>query len=335
VTTLEEGLKAAVHRTRHVRASLKYLRRKPDESVFTPPMVVYSKGFTKCAFCNADGPVRFLDGLRSITGPKSDRDLLRFLSAAVGSRLFSYIAFHSGSNSGIGRDQIHVYETKALPFPLPSIELVPPDAGKIVHEVADIFKDVERAAKKASPETRAKIEREGWLRVQPLIERYFSVTDAESILIEDTLTLSLPSIHRTNIDSDVPSLSFPKLDDRTRYADTLCSTLNQRARKHGIKTRAEGKVSRALNLIFLTVIFSDLTKPYTEEEGEQELWAALDRVGKAAAQENRFFNYLRGFSYFESDRLHILKPASMRNWCRTAALNDADAIFEHLVRQAE
>jgi hypothetical protein len=24
----------------------------------------------------------------------------------------------------------------------------------------------------------------------------------------------------------------------------------------------------------------------------------------------------------------------MRNWCRTAALNDADAIFEHLVTQS-
>jgi hypothetical protein len=42
---------------------------------------------------------------------------------------------------------------------------------------------------------------------------------------------------------------------------------------------------------------------------------------------------LRGFSYFEADRLHMLKPATMRNWCRTAALNDADAIFEHLVRK--
>ena len=52
-------------------------------------------------------------------------------------------------------------------------------------------------------------------------------------------------------------------------------------------------------------------------------------MSEAAKHDNRSLSYLRGFSYFESDRLHMLKPATMRNWCRTAALNDADAIFEH------
>src|SRR5208282_2367662 len=147
LTTLKEGLETAVQRTRNIKASLKYLRRKPGEDVFTPPMVVYSKGFTKCAFSNFDGKVRFFDGLRSITGPKSDRDLLRFLSAVIGSRLSKYIAFHSGSNSGIARDQIHVYESMALPFPLPDHELAAPNGAEILGEVAGIFKELERVGK--------------------------------------------------------------------------------------------------------------------------------------------------------------------------------------------
>jgi len=65
-----------------------------------------------------------------------------------------------------------------------------------------------------------------------------------------------------------------------------------------------------------------------------ELWKALDDVATAAKRKNGSFSYLRGFRYFEPDRLHLLKPATMRNWCRTAALNDADAIFEHLVTQS-
>jgi hypothetical protein len=88
-----------------------------------------------------------------------------------------------------------------------------------------------------------------------------------------------------------------------------------------------------LNLIFFTAIFGEWRAPYTETGGDEEAWNALDRVAKAAQREDRPFNYLRGFSYFESDRLHMLKPATMRNWCRTAALNDADAIFEHLARK--
>ncbi len=333
LSTLEEGLKAAVHRTRHIKASLKYLRRKPSDDVFTPPMVIYSKGFTKCAFYDVGTAVRFFDGLRSITGPKTDKDLLRFLSSVIGSRLFNYIAFHSGSNSGIGRDQIHVYESMALPFPLPNHELAPASANEIVHEVAEIFKEVELGGKRAFLSKRAELELNGWEKIQPLVEQYFSVTEAEKVLIEDTLAISQPSIHRTNLDTRIPALAFPDSDERQSYAETLCSVLNQRARKRGIKIRAEGKVSRALNLIFITVIFSDTLKPYTEEQGEEEMWKVLDRVSKAAKYENRTFSYLRGFSYFDSDRLHMLKPATMRNWSRTAALNDADAIFEHLVRQ--
>jgi hypothetical protein len=64
---------------------------------------------------------------------------------------------------------------------------------------------------------------------------------------------------------------------------------------------------------------------------DTELWNALDRVSNAVQRDNGSFSYLRGFSYFEANRLHMLKPATMRNWCRSAALNDADAIFEYLV----
>jgi hypothetical protein len=333
LVTLKEGLEGAVHRKLHIQASLKDLHRKPQDEVFTPPMVVYSKGFTKSAFCNVDGKVRFFDGLRSITGPKGDADLLRFLSAIIGSRLFKYVAFHSGSNSGIARDQFHVYESLSLPFPLPDHELGAPIANEIIRGVASIMKDLERAAKNASPSKRLDLAKHAETKLQPLVEAYFSVTKAEKILIDDTLAINQPSIHRSNVDANIPSLAFPEYRDRKRYADTLCEVLNRRARKGNIKVRAEAMVSKTLNLIFFTTIFGDERAHYTETGGDAELWKALDRVARAAQRENRSFSYLRGFSYFEPDRLHMLKPATMRNWCRTAALNDADAIFEHLVRK--
>jgi hypothetical protein len=291
-------------------------------------MVIYSKGFTKCAFCNHK--VRFFDGLRSITGPEKDADIFRFLAAVVGSRLFRYLAFHAGSNFGVGRDQFHLYESLALPFLLPDHELAPSNAEGIVGEAARIVKALEHAGKKVIRTTRAKLVKDATGELQPLVEAYYSVTDAERILIEDTLTLFQPSIHRSNLDADVPSLEFPKAANRKLYADTLCDVLNRRARKQGIKISAQGMASESLNLVFVTVKFGGEFKPYTETGSENELWQALDRVSKAAQRDTGPFNYLRGFRYFERDRLHMLKPATMRNWCRTAALNDADAIFEYL-----
>ena len=328
-TTLKKGLAASVHQQRKISALLDGLNRKPVDSVFNPPMVIFSEGFTKFAFSRLR--VLFQASLRSITGPERDADLLRFLTAVLGSRLMQYQAFHSGSSNGIGRDKMHLYESHSLPFPLPNHELAPSNADEIIREVAKLFKQVERAGGDAAKRSDAIQASSDML--QPLVEAYYSVTDAEKMLIDDTLTLNQPSIHRSNIDANVPSLAFPEASDREQYADTLCSVLNRRARKHGLRISAEGLASTKLNLIFITVIFSGEHKPYTEFNGDEELWTALDRVSTAAKHDNRSLSYLRGFSYFEADRLHMLKPATMRNWSRTAALNDADAIFEHLARQ--
>lgn len=328
-TTLKQGLEASIHQRRKIPALLDGLRRKPADSVFDPPIVIFSEGFTKFAFSRLR--VLFQASLRSIAGPERDADLLRFLTAVLGSRLMQYQAFHSGSSNGIGRDKMHLHESLSLPFPLPDHELAPPNADEIIREVAKLFKQVERAGGDAA--RRSDAIQDASAKLQPLIEAYYSVTDAERMLIDDTLILSQPSIHRSNIDANVPALAFPETLDRKQYADTLCAVLNRRARKHGLRISAEGRASTKLNLIFITVIFSGEHKLYTEFNSDDELWTALDRVSAAAKRDNRSISYLRGFSYFESDRLHMLKPATMRNWSRTAALNDADAIFEHLVRQ--
>ena len=315
-------------RLKEIGASTKKLLFARPDANFKPPMLIYSEGFTKFAFCNHI--VRFQNALRSITGPERDTNLLRFLTAVLGSRLVQYQAFHSGSSNGIGRDKLHLYESLALPFPLPNHELAAPDAEKIVSEAASIIKEVERSGKNVLPAKRAELVKTAKEKLEVLVDAYFSVTDAERILIKDTLKLSQPSIHRRNLDGKIPSLTFPEFSDRKRYADTLCEVLNRRARKQGIHISAIGMASKAMNLVLFTVIFGDGKKPYAETGGAGELWTALKKVNEAAQRENGNFNYLRGFSYYQRDRLYVLKPATMRNWCRTAALNDADAIFEHL-----
>jgi len=300
---------------------------RPDAN-FQSPMVVYSEGFTKFAYCNFN--VHFQNALRSIAGPEQDSNLLRFLASVLGSRLMQYLAFHSGSSNGIGRDKLHLYESLSLPFPLPNHELAAKNASEIVQEAAAIFAEVEQLGKKADAEKRAQLVRSATAKLEPLVEAYYRVTDAERILIEDTLTLWQPSIHSHNLDKPVPSLAFPSLTDRRRYAATLCDVLNHRAHKQGIRIRAESMASQELNLLFFTVIFGSEAGPHRDAGGDAELWQALKRMDAAAQRANGPFNYLRGFSYFKHDRLFMLKPATMRNWSRTSALNDADAIFEHL-----
>lgn len=207
---------------------------------------------------------------------------------------------------------------------------MPTNAEQIVQEVADVLKAVERDGRNATPAKRVGQARAASERVEPLIHAYYSVTEAERTLIEDTINLWQQSIHRSNPDSGVPALAFPELVDRATYSNTLCSVLNRRSRKQGVQVSAQGMSSETFGLVFLTVVFGEQRNPYREPGGDIEVWHALDRARAASQTDSGNLSFLRGFTYFEPDRLHILKPATMRNWCRTAALNDADAIFEYL-----
>lgn len=326
--TLRRGLEESIHQSRKIPASLELLHRKPNDSVFKPPMVVFSEGFTKFAYCSS--AILFQNSLRSISGHQGEEHLLMFLVAALGSRLMRFQAFHSGSSNGIGRDKLHLYESLNLPFPLPDDELAVDNATEIVREAASIVKNVERDCAEANPVRRVELVDNAKNQLEPLVEAYFSVSDTERILISDTLELWQPSIHKPNLDLDIPTLRFPEEQDRNRYADVLAGELGRFSRKEGIRIRVEGMASKALNLVFVTVIFGGEKRPYRETGGDAELWKALARVNQAAEKGNGPISYLRGFTYCERDRIHILKPATMRNWCRTAALNDADAAFEYL-----
>jgi hypothetical protein len=44
-------------------------------------------------------------------------------------------------------------------------------------------------------------------------------------------------------------------------------------------------------------------------------------------------HYLRGFAFYEGTNVHLLKPLSRRYWTRTAALNDADEILSHMMKE--
>lgn len=328
LTTLRKGLEASVHQTKNVPASLDGLRRKPEEQVFTPPMVVFSEGFTKFAYCSR--LTRFQNSLRSISGNSSDANILMFLVAALGSRLMQFQAFHSGSSNGIGRDKLHLYESLNLPFPLPDDDLAANNAAEIIREAAEIIKEVERASAKAAAPRRVELVENAKAGLEPLVEDYFSVSATERLLIADTLELWKPSIHKQNLDLDIPAIRFPKEKDLKQYADTLSSELKRFSRKEQIRISVEGMTSEELNLVFVSVIFGDEKRPYRQVGGAAELWKKLKEVNEAAARENGPISYLRGFTYCKRDRIHILKPATLRNWCRTSALNDADAIFEYL-----
>ena len=73
------------------------------------------KGLKRSAF--ADFDVAFRHALRGIHGPDEDRELLVFLAAYLQTALARFFLFHTSSNWGVSRAEVHVEELLRLPFP--------------------------------------------------------------------------------------------------------------------------------------------------------------------------------------------------------------------------
>ncbi len=74
-------------------------------------------------------------------------------------------------------------------------------------------------------------------------------------------------------------------------------------------------------------------KEYSESEAEEQVEELLARIRNSSAQSTGTVRCLRGFAFYEGKTVHLLKPLSRRHWTRTAALNDADEILSHMMKE--
>lgn len=356
-TTLGERLE-------EIRASKNDLRRVPNHNLFKGPMVIVSKGFSKVAYCDFD--VLFQDSPKSINGPQEDTDLLMFLTAYLRSSLARYFLFHTSANWGSERNQIHLNELLRVPFPLPGSEFVSTNAGKIVKQVAkkigqlrnklyEIFISIKSDIKSHSlfDEDEATIKKE-WLQkrkeivntlqkeLEPLIYRYFGLTEQEITLIEDTIRVFEPSSTPTTRWSPKTVTLNPVHDTTVEpyasqglsaYADTLTKTLNIWAKTESSRYRvcAEGGTDDQTGLAMVTLTISSLETAYHPKSLSQYLIKVLKKFHEHASKQRGTLHYERDILFFQGDRIHIVRPDILLNWTRTAALNDAARIYGEIV----
>ncbi len=309
------------------------VRRTVAPELCRAPMLLINKGCTKFVFANFD--VLFQDDFQSICAPKDDTDELLFLMAVLSSPLSQYLLFHSTANIGIERDIARLEELLQLPFPLPECM---PDRNRsqtIVRECATLL----RTLKQELDETQNFLHREALIqettsKLTGHVYDYFSICDWERYLIEDTVELFRPSSTPPSLDSEkLYTAQFSRTSDRQAYVNVLVSTFQGWTRtKSNIWT--ESCLASKTGLALLTLGVDGGAKPYAEADAEDHIEELLKRIHKSSAHSfGRLFHYLRGFAFYEGRKVHLLKPLSRRHWSRTAALNDADAILAHMMKE--
>jgi len=300
------------------------VRRSSDPLIFRAPHVLVSKGFSSIAFCDFD--VSFRHALRGITGPPEDKALLMFLTAYLRSPIARYFLFHTSSNWGVSRQEVHVKELLRLPLPLPQETSDPEFSQSIVDKAANIIDEATSQARNFFGDRKG-IVAEASKAIDDLLYEYFDVQPNERTLIEDTLRVFIPSIKPSRNRRSIPTIEPSKKSERAAYISRLCSTLNAWSLGSSYEVRGEAFVSSRLGIGIVVLQKTSKESPVPENSADfDDVLVSLKRINEAVSRKVGVFELIRGATVFDEDHCYIVKRLARRYWTETAALNDADEI---------
>lgn len=308
------------------------LHRKRSPLLYKHPLLLINQACTKFLFSDFD--VLFQHDFQAICAPKHEEAELLFLTAVLASPLTQYLLFHTTANIGIERDKALLEELLALPFPLPE-DMPDKDRSKaIIGECAALLRTLKQEL--LNPKNllgRAQLIQQTKRSLNKLIYEYYGICGWERYLIKDTVDVFRPSSTPTSLESKkllTAHRSTP--DNRKEYAATLVSTFRGWSQTK-LPLWAQSYIAPKLELAFVTFGIGGRARKYTESTAESRVEELLANIRKSSAKSVGMVHYLRGFSFYEDTMVHLLKPLGRRYWTRTAALNDADEILSHMMKE--
>jgi hypothetical protein len=300
------------------------VHRPRDPSLFRGPKVLFSKGSRKVIYTSE--LVLFRDTFTAITGKREDESVLQFLNAVLGSDLAYYFLFHTNANLGIYRPQVYPEDFMLIPFFLPKDAIDPKKAEEIVKKAAQAIRDFGETLKREVCFDRSEEEEKVRHNVlEPLVREYYDIDEYEAMLIEDTMTLAIPSSTPGQSKEDLPTLRIPNDADCQAYRKTLCEMMNHFGKGSRLKVHGNVLMGDPYSVVQLS-LGDTAVKRVEFEKAEAGLTAAMKKMGSLLEEKDGQFVFCKNLKVFDGSDLYLLKPMQMRFWSRTAALNDADEI---------
>jgi hypothetical protein len=339
---------------------LDQLHRPRHESIYTPPLVLWNRGFTDAAFF--DYKVRYQHALHSIAGPPSDSDYLIFLAVFLRSPLARYFVFHTAASLGTERDQVHMQEALRLPFFLPDTQYASPNASAIVRSAAAKLRQLKREMDDSAEILLKQVGKRSlgplfgdndddtdaqrlsrWLSVHreksrklqtqlnPLVYDYFRINEQERALIEDTCDIFDRSDTPASLNAarGVPTLQPVEAAELEPYATALTNTLSSWS-TGTVRVHAAGGVDNRLGLGLVELNQVQTSSPFQIRKISSVLANALQGLQDANLENWGGLEFRRTGLIFHNSHIYVVKPALRGQWSRIAALNDATEISAHI-----
>ncbi len=300
------------------RINREVFHRPGDMRTYRGPHVlirrgVIHRGALASAFLRDDAV--FTNGIFGIAGTIEDTDYLRVVCAYVNSSLARYYHFLTAGTWGVERDEVLLTEQRKLPCAIP-VE----DSG-LLHEIVALVDRIQASEN-------------GWdwqQELDELVYRSYGVTSSEQHIIEDFLATAVDRHYRA-LEAD--AFVSPSTDQLSQYAQAYSEVF--------VNTTGGSRV--------LVPTVYDGHTPYRAvsfhlEQGgtkvpphiapEPELGSLLTNLERIATEQHSNSLYFRrNIKVYESEAIHIVKPAERRFWTKSAAFNDADETIAQLLRAA-
>ncbi|MCK4625222.1 MAG: N-6 DNA methylase [Phycisphaerae bacterium] len=293
--------------------------RPRDPRIYKAPLVIATRGIGRKGFYSGlslqDVVYDSLYYGFSLPEPEA-----RFLNGIFNSLLATYYLFMTASIWGIERGEIQPIDL--LRLPVPSFDESNPQA---INAVADAIQKCEESIKSKLPERLRR-------RLNEAVFDLYGVDESETVLVEDLVNLTLD--YRTKRFAS-HALKRPTSNDLSEYTEQvvdvirpLLATRNQRAmvadvldvgvsplvivKFRMVATGKTGQKVRTVNAAGLNDVLRQIEKQLKAK--------IIDRVYSQ-----------RVLRLYAGDDVYVVKPAELRYWSRSAALNDSDEILaEHL-----
>ena len=299
------------------RINREVFHRTGDRRVYLGPHVLIrggaiAGGFLASAFLPDDAV--FKNGIIGIAGSSEDINYLKVVCAFVNSSLARYYQFLTSSTWGVERDVVRLTEYKSLPC------AIPVEDKDLLHRIVNLVDQIQRSS--ADWNWRPALDE--------LVYRSYAMTPSEQQSIEDFFETSMDRLYRG---LQANSFEAPTVEDLTLYAQAYADVFAETTGRNRALLPTVYEGSPPYRAVSFRLVPRDIQGPHLNIESEPELDRLLEKLEQIATEQHAQSLYFRrNIKVYESDAIHIMKPAERRFWTRSAGYNDADETIAQLLR---
>jgi len=301
---------------------LKLRRGHSRPEIYKGPLLIVTRGLRDQRFYSAvaEHSVLYTQLYVGFSAAAGHPELLHLLNGILNAKLSAYFLFMTGSSWGVERSTVELVDVSRML--VPALDLSRGRAGTAITRVEQ---ELVQAALAGS-------ECESLLpELDEAVFSLYGLGEEERVLVEEVLEITIG--HRRDRDES-EALRRPTPQDLTAYAEQLravVSPLLRTRQQRGITAEILDAGACPLATVRFGMVPASRDVPVTVTDA-----GGLDSILRRI--EGRLRNRItdrvlakRFLRVYAPDELYVIKPAELRYWSRSAALNDADEILaEHL-----